>query len=192
MFERAVDLVRANKTFEPFAVVDVDFRSRLRNGFPRFKFVGLNLFFSIVPGKVFLLDVEPDNIERSQTGIPYPKLAHFAQGLLDTFNGGDLTDLVDGMNLSMEWGDENLDLEGTVSAEWGLWKANTIAGGKAPPDKIPMYVSNPPRRRDVWSKILDPEKMRRRMGFKYPQELYETRFRLKGSHDPRSYKRVWI
>ncbi|RMD41139.1 hypothetical protein DV735_g4012, partial [Chaetothyriales sp. CBS 134920] len=192
LFEKAVDLVRANQSFEPFAVADVDFSVQLQTVFPRFRFLGLNLFFRIVPGKLYLLDVRPENIERSYTGLPYPRLAHLAQGLLDTFNGVDLEDLVDGMNLSMEWGDDNLDLEGPVSAEWAIWKANTIAGGKALPDDIPMYAENPPSRRDVWSDLLDPDKKRRRMGFKYPPEIYETRFRLKGSRDPRSYKRAWI
>ncbi|RMD43786.1 hypothetical protein DV735_g1386, partial [Chaetothyriales sp. CBS 134920] len=78
---------------------------------------------------------------QGHTGIPYPKLARLAQGLLDTFDGVDLTDLAD-------------------------------AGGEAQPDDIPMYVSNPPKRRDFWARIVDPERRRRRMGLKYPLELY--------------------
>jgi len=38
----------------------------------------------------------------------------YAQSLIDTKNSVDLQDLIDGMNLSEEWGEENLDLEGTT------------------------------------------------------------------------------
>jgi hypothetical protein len=192
LYEKAIDLVRLREEFEPFLLADVDPRNRLRNVFPRFRFLGLNLFFRIMPGKAYLLDVKSENIEWSQTGIPYPKLAHYAQGLIDTMDGVDLTDLIDGMNLSVEWGEENLDLEGTVSTEWAIWEASVIAGGVPPPGNIRGYVPDPPTRRKVWSKLLDPDARRRRMWPKYPQDTYETRFRLKGLRDPRTYKRDWI
>jgi hypothetical protein len=43
--------------------------------------------------------------------IPYPKLHVFAQALLERQSVGDLQDLVDGMDLSEEWGEEKLKYE---------------------------------------------------------------------------------
>lgn len=47
------------------------------------------------------------------SGAPYPNLEVFAQSLLDTQRLVDLTDLVDGMNLTEEWGEQHLDLDKT-------------------------------------------------------------------------------
>lgn len=49
------------------------------------------------------LDLSATNIERDHSWVPYPTLEVFAQSLLDTNNKVDLTDLVDGMNLTEEW-----------------------------------------------------------------------------------------
>ena len=192
LYEKAIDLVRANDKFEPFFVVDLDYSTRLRFAYPRFRFIGLNLFFRIIPCKVYLLDICPDNIEWSQGGLPFPKLVHLAQGLLDTREDVDLEDLVDGMKLSKEWGEEHLDLEGVVSVEHAVWRANLLAGGKASPDEIPGYVARGLTRKSDWYDLTNPEKVRLRMEPKYPQATYDTRFRRKGSRDPRSYKRDWI
>ena len=142
LYEKAIDLVRANDKFEPFFVVDLDRFTRLRCVYPRFRFIGLDLFFRILPSKVYLLDICPDNIEWSQGGLPFPKLVHLAQGLLDTREDVDLEDLVDGMKLSKEWGEEHLDLEGVVSVEHAVWKSESCwLVAKHHPNEIPGYVA---------------------------------------------------
>ena len=58
-------------------------------------------------------------MERSLNGLPYPQLEVFAPSLLDTLDSVDLEDLVDGMNLTEQWGIENLDLSGTNDVDLG-------------------------------------------------------------------------
>ncbi|ERF72001.1 hypothetical protein EPUS_09367 [Endocarpon pusillum Z07020] len=91
----------------------------MEHQYPRFKFVGLALFFILMTSQAWRhLPCTPENIEYSHTGLPYPKLDIFAQSLLDTWTLVDLDHLVDGMNLTLEWGEANLNLDGTIDAEW--------------------------------------------------------------------------
>jgi histidinol dehydrogenase len=59
-------------------------------------------------------------------GLPYPKLEIYAQSFLDTYNVMALTDLIDAMDLSEEWGAEHLDLSGTNHVEWARQKNKRI------------------------------------------------------------------
>lgn len=86
--------------------------------YPRFKLVGVALFFLIIPSQYCHISCEPANFEFGQTGIPFPKLDVFAQSLLDTCNLIGLDDLIDGMNLSTAWGEEHLDLDGITDVDW--------------------------------------------------------------------------
>jgi hypothetical protein len=81
-------------------------------------------------------------------GLPYPTLPVYAQSLLDGKLGVDLDDLIDGMNLTIECGERNLDLEGTVDAGWIWWKYNLAYDLNSQGDKPPWY-SNPDKRRDI-------------------------------------------
>lgn len=98
----------------------------------------------------------------------------------------DFEDLIDGMNLTLEWGEENLDLEGTVDADWIWWKYN-LAYDCDPEDvrdeKLPWY-SDPDRRWDVWKMKTSQEAKKARQTWKY-EPGRETRFRKAGSKDPR-------
>ncbi|KAL9618325.1 MAG: hypothetical protein Q9160_006975 [Pyrenula sp. 1 TL-2023] len=156
--------------------------------FARFKFVGLALFFVVMSSQACNLPCKPENFEYSQTGIPYPKLHVYAQCLLDTLSYVDLDDLVDGMILTEEWGEANLDLQGFVDTKWGRWKADFTNNGKAPQDRIPMWCHKPPERRTIWVNAAAKEGKKSRQGLKY-SELNETRFRKRGSKDPRLRKR---
>ncbi|WEW55165.1 hypothetical protein PRK78_000594 [Emydomyces testavorans] len=86
--------------------------------FPRFKIKGVDLYFTIITAELAHLECVSSNLERSQMGIPYPKLEVFAQSLLETNDEVALADLIDGMNLTNEWGLENLDLHGTHDISW--------------------------------------------------------------------------
>lgn len=55
--------------------------------------------------------------------LPYPKLPIYAQSLPDTMNFVDLEDLIDGMNLTLDWGMENLDPDGIIDGDWDRRKA---------------------------------------------------------------------
>ncbi|KAH9874916.1 hypothetical protein J1614_004404 [Plenodomus biglobosus] len=105
--------------FEPFQPSAMKRAMGIEDYFPRFKFVGLRLFFILMSSQAHDIPCKPENIEYSQMGLPYPKLPIYAQSLLDTRNFIDLVDLIDGMNLTRKWGEENLNLEGTINADWG-------------------------------------------------------------------------
>lgn len=68
------------------------------------------------------IDCDPSNFIRSPRGLPYPKLDVFIQSCLDTYDMLQLCDVIDGTNVSEEWGENNLDLEGTNDVEWAKEK----------------------------------------------------------------------
>lgn len=150
--------------FEPFRRSALSYPGRLDHHYPRFKFVGLRLFFIILPSKSYHLEVKPENIEFGPMGIPYPTLPAYAQSLLDGGNAVDLEDLVDGMNLTREWGEENLDLDGTVDADWIWWKHNLARDQNLGDvhDEKPAWYSNPDQRREVWIKQTSRESKKAR------------------------------
>ncbi len=80
---------------------------------PRLKMRGVLLFVDLLPDGLWCFDCERDARRDSSSavpaprrGLPYPALLPFAQSLLDRANEVDLADLVDGLNLPMEWADE--------------------------------------------------------------------------------------
>lgn len=138
----------------------------LNRYFPRFKFVGIALFFVILPSRACRIQFCEENIEYSAIGLPYPRLSIYVQSLIDTYNTVDLTDIIDGMNLTPEWGGTHLDRDGTVDSSWGRWKANLMGGGKAPESDIPGWCLNPPKRRDLWMQRSTAESKIKRQGVK--------------------------
>lgn len=134
------------------------------------------------------LPCRPENIEYSHMDLPYPKLPIYAQSLLDTMNFVDLEDLIDGMNLTCEWGLENLNLDGTLDGDWGRWKADLLNDGQATEGMVPKWCADPMKRLDMWTERVSDEAKKMRQGFKY-LPIYETRFRKRGQKDPRLQKR---
>jgi len=116
--EKATSILRSREeeyvSFRPSAMKALEGMHHL---YPRFKCVGLALFFVLTTSQECHVLCSPENFERSSTGMPYPKLSVYAQTLLDTYNRVDLDDLVDGMNLSIDWGEKNLNLEGSTDVE---------------------------------------------------------------------------
>ena len=191
LVDKAANLCRVqHKTFEPFRPSALSRPRGMEHLYPRFKFVGLALFFILMSSQACHLPCDPEHIEHSQTGLPYPKLHVFAQSLLDTGNLVDLDDLVDGMNLTMERGEANLELEGTMDAEWGRWRADTLHGGKAGADEIPRWCSKPGKRRDMWEEVVSPKAKKARQRHKL-LPINDTRFWQHGQCDPRLRKREY-
>ena len=161
--------------------------------FPRFKCKGTYLFFYLVSSQYCHFDCKPANLERSGNDLPYPKLEIFTQSLLDTCDRLALTDLVDGMNLSEEWGKNALSLSGLTDAAWMQWNCDKIIAYeklRCPDEMIDdNYVATGFNKREIWEKITRGKQ--HRCGFKYPTELYATRFRAHNSPDPRTLDR-WI
>ena len=145
--------------------------------FPRFKFVGLRLFLVILPSHACHVEIGPETVKLSTSGLPYPALPTYAQSLLDTNNEVDLDDLIDGMDLTLKWGEENLQLDGNLDADWIWWKTKLAFeypdGGN---EEKPAWYANPDKRSDIWASKVTVEVKRARQGWKH-QEGRTTRFR---------------
>ena len=121
-------------------------------------------------------------------GIPYPKLAIFAQSLLDTVDMVGLSDLIDGMNLTEDWGAENLDLTGTNDVSWALAKNEKIRAS------VPLTMGSlffevdegPLKTKELWEQMVRTKK--KRIGQEFGPD-HITRFRVLGDEDPRLKKR---
>jgi hypothetical protein len=135
-----------------------------------------------VPSNDVHLACEPSKFQRSLNGLPYPKLDVLAQSFLDTNDRVSLCDLVDGSNVSEEWGVENLELEGLVDLEWAAWKNKLIIeenGGNVLAGLVPIEKIE---KRTLWQLVVRNKGARR--GWTQPEALFATRFRLHGSPDP--------
>ncbi|EEP79008.1 predicted protein [Uncinocarpus reesii 1704] len=119
------------------------------------------------------------------------RLSVYAQSLLETLNLVDLDDLVDGMDLTTEWGETNLKLDGTADAAWGRWRADFLNNGeKAEDGDIPQWCFNPPNLLEIWQETTSPEAKQHRQGWKYHPRM-ATRFRRHNQKDPRLRTRLY-
>lgn len=187
--ERAAQLFHEQKeVYEPSHHPDAVRPDSLDYFFPRFKVQNCTLFFTLMSAQALNIPCATENIEFSSNAIPYPKLEVYAQSLLDTYNLVDLVDLIDGMDLSIEWGEKHLNLDGPIDITWGRWAADFKFGGKAPPDHVPNWCHDARSRRAIWTEKASPERKYSSRGFKaLPGDV--TRFRKLGSPDPRSLER---
>lgn len=176
------------KEFEPIGPSAMKRATGIEDDFPRFKYVDLRLFFILMTSQAHNIDCKAENFEYSQMELPYPKIPIYAQSLLDTRNFVDLDDLIDGMNLTLVWGEKNLNLKGTIDTDWGRWKADLTHGGHAAEDEIPTWCMRPDSRRETWEIKVSDEAKKMQQGFKYVP-VYSTRFWERGQKDPRLRKR---
>lgn len=149
---------------------------------PLFKLKYSAFTFLLVPASEPFIDCDSDKCERSYGGTPYPKLEHFAQSLLDTQNYAGLEDLVDGMDLDEEWGYANLDLS-QVPIEYIKRKNELICESRPGLPGLMASLSLSPDPRREWTRAVRGKVPR--MTPKCSEAIYATRFRLKGSPDPR-------
>jgi hypothetical protein len=139
----------------------------------------------LVPSSDAHLACQPPNFERSHKGLPYARLDIFAQSLLDTNDLVDLNDLVDGMDLFPEWGNENLELDGTNDVAWAERKNEAIRVSVPLTNTSCLLECNTNAwsRRETWERIVS--RKADRIGPEIPKEFYATRFRGNGTKDPR-------
>lgn len=144
--------------------------------FPRFHLKGVYFLFFLVLTRDWLLDCDEARCEKSFMGLPYPKLEYFAQSLLETQRLGDLEDLVDGMNLSEEWGEEHLDLDRTCDVGYARWKNEQIRAStpKTPYSELMEMTTYPHPLQPIWQEIVRNKKSR--IGLELPKYFYHTRF----------------
>ena len=193
LLENASNLLSSDphdRIFEPSKHERPQIRSLIHT-FPRFKFKGVDLIFDLVPAHDAHIICHPSNFEWSLTGLPYPKLESYAQSLLDTLSWAEITDLIDGMDLTEEWGATHLDLDKGNDVAWAYEKNEKIRAS------VPLTLGScflevdegPLSLREIWN--TEVRTKAKRLGDETPQEVYLTRFRPKGSADPRFTKMVF-
>ncbi|KAF1729533.1 hypothetical protein CRV24_010070 [Beauveria bassiana] len=151
---------------------------------PHLKCIGINVSFILIPSHLVHIECQPSNFERSSNGIPYPTLPVLIQSFLDRNDRVSLQDAVDGSNVTEEWGVTNLDLHGYTDTDWAHERNAAISMGQT--DGRPIFfglVSEVPfKRKELWESAVRTKKGR--LGWKTPETLFVTRFRLRNSSDP--------
>lgn len=158
--------------------------------FPLFKRVGVRkVYFHVLPARAARLQYDSSNVVHSSMGMPYPSLPCFIQSLLDMRNGVDLADAVDGMDLSEQWGIDNLCLADMDDMRWAEWANETIR--RADPQATFALVPDTKFSREkLWQRLTKTKQ--KRAGYKYPPEKFATRFRMHGSKDPTTVHRYTV
>ncbi|EPE02258.1 hypothetical protein F503_08570 [Ophiostoma piceae UAMH 11346] len=156
----------------------------LAHTFPRFKSVGINFYFTLFPDKYFHIDCrKPTNLQRSPNGLPYPTLAAFLQSCLETYDRVALADAIDASDVSDEWGQMYLDLDGTIDLAWARWKNERMAAAEAHGFPVLGRATTVRfEKRALWDLMVTNKGTRR--GWTQPPELFATRFRLHNSPNP--------
>ncbi|KAL1891393.1 hypothetical protein Sste5346_007656 [Sporothrix stenoceras] len=164
----------------------------LAHTFPRFKGVGINFYFSLFSDKYFHIDItcrEPANLQCSPNGLPYPTLAALLQSCLETYDRVALADAIDVSDVSDEWGQLHLDLDGTIDLTWARWKNERMAAAEARGFPVMGRATTVPfEKRALWDLMVTNKDARR--GWTQPPELFATRFRLHNSPDPSTQPRI--
>lgn len=148
----------------------------------RFKSRGINHYFFLVPSIDMHIDTDPSNFTRSPRGLPYPKLDVFIQSCLDTYDMLQLCDVIDGTNVSEEWGENNLDLEGTNDVEWAKEKnkRGEEFGGKWAHTLFAWEGRR--NKREMWQSLVRTKEDR--LDWTKPKDVFITQHRVIGAPDP--------
>ncbi len=174
-----------SRIYDPSIQILPTVRSLLHT-YPLLKMKDVRFSFFIVPSsEYFVKDLDPTRFERSQLNIPYPKLDYFAQGLMDSQKWAGVQELVDGMDLSEKWGEENLDLDKPIELEYAKRKNGRIRSSLDKfPNAAPSTLSDKPiDLRARWQKTVRNKELRTPM--LASKGKYITKYRKAGSQDPR-------
>lgn len=128
------------------------------------------------------IDCDPSNFTRSLRGLPYPKLDVFIQSCLDTYDMVQLCDVIDGTNVSEEWGEKNLDLEGANDVEWA--KEKNKRGEKFGGKWADCQFAWGGRRSklEMWQSLVRTKEDR--LDWTKPKDVFVTQHRVIGVPDP--------
>jgi hypothetical protein len=157
---------------------------------PRLKLRGVLLFVDLLPDAQWCFDCARDARRRGTAAVPahrrdlpYPALLPFVQSLLDRAAEVDLADLVDGLNLPMQWADEAVHVDDGSSGGGGggggreeeEGRLRRISWAPTPRDwKVPFAGRTAASKRAMWEHAVDGRQAR--MGYKYPADVWVTRF----------------
>lgn len=92
----------------------------------------------------------------------------------------ELCDVIDGTNVSEEWGEQNLDLEGINDVEWAKEKNKR---GKAFDGKLMAFARDGRKsKREMWQSLVRTKKDR--LDWTKPEDVFITQYRVIGVPDP--------
>lgn len=170
--------------------MDPPYPESILHTFPRFHLKGVHFTFYLALSSDWLISCDESNCEKSWMGLPYPKLEHLAKSLLETQRWVDLEDLVDGMNMSEEWGEQHLDLDRTLNVDYARKKNEKIRAtvAETPFSDLMEINEDPAPLRPIWQEIVGNKKQR--IGDELPKDQYLTRFFPVGGGDPRLKRRT--
>lgn len=161
--------------------------SSRRHTFPCFRLKGYNFWFILVPSSDCFVDPSvADHVERSRNGVPYASLVQFARSLLLQQLIADIADLIDGMDLDIDWGVQNISFE-TLQEE--SVKFNELRNQRVTADGDGYGMRSPQVMEQLWSKRASKEAKEKRIE-PMKQGRYFTRWRrIKSPEDPRTKDR---
>ncbi|KAJ2899147.1 UDP-glucose 6-dehydrogenase [Zalerion maritima] len=155
----------------------------LQHTYPRFKKKGIAFKFVLIPDWDAHFECDASNFQISSNGLSYPRLDVLLQSLIDTQDKLALIDLIDGTDLSEQWGHDHLCLDGTTDLEWAKKKNKQIVEANGGNAYTALAVSTQNiSRKDLWDSLVRKKGARR--GWKTPDTLFSTQYRLHGSPDP--------
>ncbi|KAI1996044.1 hypothetical protein LOZ53_001280 [Ophidiomyces ophidiicola] len=164
-------LVKRWPDYEPLSLIHT---------YHRFKTKGIFHYFFLVPSIDVHIDCVPSNFTRSLRGLPYPKLDVCIQSYVDTNDMVALCDIIDGTNVSEEWGDSNLDLEGTTDVQWAKAKNKR---GEEFDGKLALFAWDAPKsKRELWQSLVRTKEDR--LDWTKPKDIFITQYRLIDGPDP--------
>jgi hypothetical protein len=143
----------------------------------------LDYEFCLVPSTHARIPIDKGVVCRSPNGVPYAPLNDLVQSYLDIHDLVSLCDIVDGANLDDMWGQLHLDLNGITDLEWAQQRNAELMGGEGKIDPLLLGSAFPTaqvKKTLLWRKTTE-EKKQRLEQMMVPQDLFETRFMLKGS-----------
>lgn len=159
----------------------------LRHTFPCFQLRGYNFWFILTPSSDCFVDPSnPDHVEKSRNGVPYASIVQFARSLLLQNMTADIADFVDGMDLTIEWGEQNIGFD-TLQEESARFIEIRNQRVKTHSDDSGWL--SPQALRPLWEETASKEAKEKRIE-PMKQGRYFTRWRrIKSPEDPRTKDR---
>lgn len=180
----AVALICSDSRYLPVQHQLLPQPASLAHTYSRFRRNGVDVHFVLIPSHDAHIECNTSIIRRSSSGLPYPVLSVLIQSFIDTDDVVALDDIIDGTNVSEEWGNTHLQLDGTNDLNWAKRMNEKVyslfKGGVGPWGCL--FPSEVVSRRYLWESRVRGKLAR--LGWTRPAELFDTRFRLKGSEDP--------
>ena len=159
----------------------------LRHTYSCLRLKGYNFWFVLAPSSDYFVDPsQQEHVERSRNGVPYASLVQSARSLLLQQVMPDLADFIDGMDLTVEWGAENIGFDALQEESakfWELRNERVEKNGDGCGRLAPYVVE------EVWNDRASKEAKGLRIE-PMKQGRYFTRWRrFKAPEDPRTKDR---